>query len=134
MRSALFAARRVAASSSTVLLLGESGSGKDYLAKYIHDHSERAHGPYFSVNCAAIISTLAESELFGHEKGAFTGAGARKRGMLELAEGGTLLLNEVGDLPLPLQAKLLTFFDTRKFTRVGGKRDFSECENHSRHQ
>jgi PAS domain S-box-containing protein len=125
MRSTLFSARRVAPSSSTVLLLGESGAGKDYLAKYIHDHSNRAHGPYFSVNCAAITSSLAESELFGHEKGAFTGAGARKRGMLELAEGGTLLLNEVGDLPLPLQAKLLTFFDSRKFTRVGGEKEIS---------
>lgn len=125
MRSALFAARRVAPSSSTVLLLGESGSGKDYLAKYVHDNSPRAHGPYFAVNCAAILPTLAESELFGHEKGAFTGAGSRKRGMLELAEGGTLLLNEVGDLPLTLQAKLLTFFDSRKFTRVGGEKEIS---------
>jgi transcriptional regulator with PAS, ATPase and Fis domain len=108
-----------------VLLLGESGSGKDYFAKYIHDHSARANGPYFAVNCAAISPTLAESELFGHEKGAFTGAASRKRGMLELADGGTLLLNEIGELPLPLQAKFLTFLDTRKFARVGGEKEIS---------
>ena len=108
-----------------MLLLGESGSGKDYFAKYIHDHSARANGPYFAVNCAAISPTLAESELFGHEKGAFTGAASRKRGMLELADGGTLLLNEIGELPLPLQAKFLTFLDTRKFARVGGEKEIS---------
>jgi DNA-binding NtrC family response regulator len=125
MRSTLSMARRAAPLTSTVLLLGESGSGKDYVAKYIHDNSTRTNGPYFAVNCAAISSTLAESELFGHEKGAFTGAAGRKRGMLELAEGGTLLLNEIGDLPLLLQAKLLTFLDTKKFTRVGGEREIS---------
>ncbi len=107
------------------MLLGESGSGKDYLARYIHNHSKRAGGPYFSVNCAAIAAQLAESELFGHEKGSFTGAQGRKRGLLELAEGGTLLLNEIGELSLPLQAKLLTFLDTKKFTRVGGEKEIS---------
>ncbi len=118
-------ARRVAEQDSVVLLLGESGSGKDYVAKYIHAHSRRKNGPYISLNCAAIAPNLAESELFGHEKGAFTGAMGRKRGTLELAEQGTLLLNEVGELPLPLQAKLLTFLDTRKFTRVGGEKEIS---------
>ncbi|MBI5249039.1 MAG: PAS domain S-box protein [Desulfomonile tiedjei] len=109
----------------TVLLTGESGSGKDYLAKFIHDRSDRANRPYFSLNCAALTAHLAESELFGHEKGSFTGAVGRKRGMLELAEGGTLLLNEIGELSLQLQAKLLTFLDTRKFTRVGGEKEIS---------
>jgi PAS domain S-box-containing protein len=121
MKSALLAAKK----NVTLLLLGESGSGKDYLARYIHKNSDRANGPYFSINCAAIAPGLAESELFGHEKGAFTGALGRKRGLLELAEGGTLLLNEIGELSPPLQAKLLTFLDTRKFTRVGGEKVIS---------
>jgi two-component system, NtrC family, response regulator AtoC len=123
MKSTLVAANLAATMDSTVLLLGESGSGKDHLARYIHNHSKRAHGPYFSINCAAISPQLAESELFGHERGAFTGAVARKRGLLELAEGGTLLLNEIGELSLALQSKLLTFLDTRKFTRVGGEKE-----------
>ena len=125
MRSTLRFAKIAAGKGSTILLLGESGSGKDYLARYIHEHSDRSGGPYFSINCAAISSQLAESELFGHEKGAFTGAVSRKRGLLELAEGGTILLNEIGDLPLPLQSKLLTFLDTRKFTRVGGEKEIT---------
>jgi PAS domain S-box-containing protein len=107
---------------SIVLLTGESGSGKDYLARFIHDHSKRANGPYFTINCAAVSHTLAESELFGHEAGAFTGALRRKKGLLELAEGGTLLLNEIGELPMDLQAKLLTFLDTMTFSRVGGEK------------
>ncbi len=122
MRAALHAARLAAATDSIVLLQGESGSGKDYLARWIHDHSRRAPGPYFAVNCAAISSDLAESELFGHERGSFTGAHGRKRGLLELAEGGTLLLNEIGELPVSLQSKLLTFLDTRSFLRVGGEK------------
>lgn len=121
MHMALSAAKR----GSVILLRGESGSGKDYFARYIHDHSDRSGGPYFSLNCAAISPTLAESELFGHERGAFTGAHSLKRGLLELAEGGTLLLNEIGELDLPLQSKLLTFLDTRKFTRVGGQKEIS---------
>jgi DNA-binding NtrC family response regulator len=108
-----------------VLLLGESGTGKDYLARFIHDNSERRNGPFFAINCASVAPELAESELFGHEQGAFTGARQRKRGQLELAEGGSLFLNEVGELPLPLQAKLLTFLDTRSFTRVGGEKNIS---------
>lgn len=125
MAAVLKLARRVARQSSVVLLRGESGSGKDYLARYIHDHSDRSGGPFFSINCAAVSPDLAESELFGHERGSFTGAHARKRGLLELAEGGTLLLNEIGDLPLPLQAKLLTFLDTRKLLRVGAEKEIA---------
>ncbi len=121
MQSTLFRAKQAAVTDSIILLLGESGSGKDYLARFIHDHSRRANGPFFAINCAAVAPELAESELFGHEPGAFTGARGRKRGLLELAEGGTLLLNEVGELSKPMQAKLLTFLDTRSFTRVGGE-------------
>ncbi len=123
MQETLEQALLVAKTRSTVLLLGESGSGKDFLARYIHDHSDRSSGPFRALNCAALPSELAESELFGHEKGAFTGARSMKRGHVELANGGTLLLNEIGELPLPLQAKLLTFLDTRSFTRVGGERE-----------
>lgn len=114
--------RLAAQSESIVLLLGESGSGKDYLAKYLHEHSRRAGGPFFAINCAALASSVAESELFGHEAGSFTGARGRKRGLLEMAEGGTLLLNEIGELSQELQAKLLTFLDTQSFTRVGGEK------------
>ena len=113
---------RVAPGDSTVLLLGESGSGKDYWARWLHEHSHRARGPFFAVNCAALTTEIAESELFGYEPGAFTGANRRKRGLLELAEGGTLLLNEIGELSLAAQAKLLTFLDTRMITRVGGEK------------
>ncbi len=111
-----------AKTSSTILLTGETGSGKDHLASYIHEHSSQKGGPFYSVNCAAIPSELAESELFGHEAGAYTGALRKKRGMLELAEGGTLLLNEIGELSPLMQAKLLTFLDTFAFTRVGGEK------------
>ncbi|MBM3298896.1 MAG: sigma 54-interacting transcriptional regulator [Deltaproteobacteria bacterium] len=122
MRATLDETQRAARSDVTVLLTGESGSGKDYLARYIHEQSGRSKGAFYSINCAAIPSELAESELFGHAGGAFTGARGAKRGLLELAEGGSLLLNEIGDLPLSLQAKLLTFLDTRTFTRVGGQK------------
>jgi PAS domain S-box-containing protein len=125
MRAALNEARLAASTDSIVLLQGESGSGKDYLARWIHDHSRRAPGPYLAVNCAAISKELAESELFGHERGSFTGAQGRKRGLLELAEGGTLLLNEIGELTLSLQSKLLTFLDTRSFLRVGGEKSIT---------
>jgi len=123
MRACVKQALVAAGNDSIVLLLGESGSGKDHLARYIHEHSKRAGGPYFSINCAAVAPELAEGELFGHERGAFTGAHSRKRGLLELAEGGTLLLNEIGELSFSLQAKLLTFLETKKFTRVGGERE-----------
>ncbi|MEW6352185.1 MAG: PAS domain S-box protein [Thermodesulfobacteriota bacterium] len=120
METTLEQTRLAALSESIVLLLGESGSGKDYLATYLHEHSRRAGGPFFAINCAALAASLAESELFGHESGSFTGSRGRKAGLLEMAEGGTLLLNEIGELSLELQAKLLTFLDTQAFTRVGG--------------
>jgi DNA-binding NtrC family response regulator len=121
MRSTLKKALQAAEVDSVVLLLGESGTGKDYLARFIHNQSSRADGPFFAINCAAVSPELADSELFGHEPGAFTGARGRKRGLLELAGQGTLLLNEIGELSTALQAKLLTFLDTRSFTRVGGE-------------
>lgn len=111
-----------AKTDGNILLLGETGAGKDYLAKFIHGRSSRCSGPFLTLNCAAVNSSLAESELFGHEPGSFTGAGARRRGVLELAEGGVLLLNEIGEMPLELQAKLLTFLDDRSFHRVGGEK------------
>lgn len=110
---------------STILLTGETGSGKDHLARYIHDRSLYSVGPFVGFNCAAIPTELAESELFGHEAGAFTGAVRRKRGVVERAEGGTLLLNEIGDLSLMLQSKLLSFLDTLSFTRVGGEKELT---------
>ncbi len=122
MEATLEQARLAAQSESIILLLGESGSGKDYLAKYLHDHSGRVGGPFFAINCAALAASIAESELFGHESGSFTGSRGRKLGLLEMAEGGTLLLNEVGELSPELQAKLLTFLDTQSFTRVGGEK------------
>jgi PAS domain S-box-containing protein len=122
METTLEQARLAAQSESIVLLLGESGSGKDYLAKYLHEHSRRSGGPFFAINCAALAASIAESELFGHEPGAFSGTRGRKRGLLEMAEGGTLLLNEIGELSLELQAKLLTFLDIQSFTRVGGEK------------
>jgi PAS domain S-box-containing protein len=112
-------------SDSTVLFLGESGAGKDYWARFLHDHSRRAGSSFLSINCAALPPELVESELFGHEAGAFTGARGRKRGLLELAEGGTLLLNEIGEMPWALQSKLLTFMDTQSITRVGGETSIS---------
>ncbi len=125
MRETLAMAMHAARSEGVVLLQGESGSGKDYLARWIHSHSQRSRGPFFSINCAALPRELAESELFGHERGAFTGAGIRKKGQFELAEGGTILLNEVGELDLALQSKLLAFLDTNSFLRVGGQKTVS---------
>ncbi|MEW6138052.1 MAG: sigma 54-interacting transcriptional regulator [Thermodesulfobacteriota bacterium] len=125
MRHTLERVRLAAETDSLILFLGESGVGKDYMARYLHDHSRRASGPFFSINCAALAPELAESELFGHEAGAFTGSRGRKRGLLELAEGGTLLLNEIGELSPRLQAKLLTFLDSQSFTRVGGEKSIT---------
>ncbi len=109
----------VARSDGTVLLLGESGAGKDHWARLLHEMSHRAGGPFLTINCAALSPELVESELFGYEAGAFTGARGRKRGLLELAEGGTLLLNEIGEMPLGMQSKLLTFLDTHLIMRIG---------------
>jgi two-component system response regulator AtoC len=103
-----------------VLLLGESGTGKELFARTLHALSPRAEGPFVAINCAAIPETLLETELFGHEKGAFTGASARKPGRFELAHRGTLFLDEIGDLPLSLQAKILRALETKRFERVGG--------------
>ncbi|TNE88590.1 MAG: sigma-54-dependent Fis family transcriptional regulator [Deltaproteobacteria bacterium] len=110
---------RVAPTQATVLLLGESGVGKEVAARTLHEQSGRK-GPFVAINCAGLNAELLESELFGHERGAFTGAAARKRGRLELAEGGTFFLDEVGELAPPLQAKLLRVLQDRRFERVGG--------------
>jgi len=111
---------RVAATRETVLILGESGTGKELVANAVHANSDRAAGPFVQLNCAAISPTLLESELFGHEKGAFTGAVVRRVGRFEQAHGGTLFLDEVGDLDIDLQAKLLRVLQTGQFERVGG--------------
>lgn len=113
---------RVARTTVSVMLLGASGTGKELLAKGLHDASDRADGPFVAINCAAIPETLLESELFGHEKGAFTGAVKTTEGKIESANGGTLFLDEVGDIPLPLQVKLLRFLQERTIERVGGRR------------
>jgi transcriptional regulator with PAS, ATPase and Fis domain len=104
-----------------VLITGESGTGKELAARSIHDNSPRRHGPFVAVNCAAIPATLVASELFGYEKGAFTGAAARSRGQIEHAHGGTLFLDEIGDMPLELQGHLLRFLQEKHIVRVGGR-------------
>ena len=119
MQEVLSLVRRVAASDATVLIRGESGTGKELIAKAIHYASRRAAGPLVRVNCAALPETLLEPELFGHEKGAFTGAQAARRGRFELAHGGSLFLDEIGDLPLHLQVKLLRVLQEREIERVG---------------
>jgi DNA-binding NtrC family response regulator len=122
MRALAAAVAKVAPSRATVLLRGESGTGKERVAALVHKLSDRSRGPYVKVNCAAIPAELLESEFFGHEKGAFTGADARREGRFEQADGGTLLLDEVGEIALPLQAKLLRVLQEGDFTRVGGSR------------
>jgi len=114
---------RVANSDVPVLLIGESGVGKGVLARYLHQSGRFADGPFVKINCAALPRDLLESELFGHERGAFTGAVARKPGRFEQAAGGTILLDEIGELPLDLQAKLLHVLDDNSFSRVGGTVD-----------
>ncbi|MBS3958827.1 MAG: sigma-54-dependent Fis family transcriptional regulator [Xanthomonadaceae bacterium] len=111
---------RVAPFDTTVLILGESGTGKEVAARAVHAASARAKGPFVALNCGAVPAELLESELFGHEKGAFTGALAARKGRFEMAEGGTLLLDEIGDMPLPMQVKLLRVLQERCFERVGG--------------
>jgi two-component system response regulator FlrC len=121
MARALGAAETVAASAVTVLLSGESGTGKELLARFIHARSPRARGPFVAVNCAALPDGLLESELFGHERGAFTGALGRKAGKFELAHGGTILLDEISEMNIGLQAKLLRVLQERTVDRVGGR-------------
>jgi two-component system NtrC family response regulator len=116
---------RVANTSVSVMLLGASGTGKELLAKGLHDASDRAKGNFVAINCAAIPENLLESELFGHEKGAFTGAVKTTEGKIELADGGTLFLDEVGDIPLPLQVKLLRFLQERTIERIGGRKSIA---------
>jgi Transcriptional regulator containing PAS, AAA-type ATPase, and DNA-binding domains len=120
-RRLLELARRVAASECTVLIAGESGTGKEVLARFIHRNSRRADGPFVAVNCAAIPESMLEALLFGYERGAFTGAHASYPGKFEQAQGGTLLLDEISEMPLPLQAKLLRVLQEREVERLGGR-------------
>lgn len=114
--------RRVAETNATVLIHGESGTGKELIARAVHNNSLRNNGPFVAINCGAIPLTLMESELFGHERGAFTDAKEAKAGTFERADGGTLFLDEVGELPLDAQVKLLRVLEERKITRIGGKK------------
>lgn len=112
--------KKIATSDASVFIVGESGTGKEVIAHSIHEHSKRENNPFIKVNCAAIPDTLIESEFFGHERGAFTGAMNRRQGRFELADRGTLLLDEVSEIPLPLQSKLLRAIQEQEFERVGG--------------
>jgi DNA-binding NtrC family response regulator len=120
LKEAMLALQRAAATDATVLLLGESGTGKELMSQALHQLSARAKGPFVAINCAAIPENLLENELFGHEKGAFTGATGRKVGKAELAHRGTLFLDEIGDMPLALQGKILRLVQEKQFERVGG--------------
>jgi sigma-54 specific flagellar transcriptional regulator A len=116
---------QVAASEATVLILGESGTGKEVVARNLHYHSARRDKPFVPINCGAIPGDLLESELFGHEKGAFTGAISARRGRFEMAEGGTLFLDEIGDMPMPMQVKLLRVLQEKTFERIGGNKELT---------
>ena len=122
LESVLEQVRRVAPTDSTVLILGETGTGKELIARSIHSTSARCGRPFIKLNCSAIPFDLLESELFGHEKGAFTGAIAQKLGRFEMAHKGTLFLDEIGDIPLASQPKLLRVLQEQEFERVGGTR------------
>ena len=122
LKDILKQAQNIAPSSATVLIQGESGTGKELLAAFVHRHSLHPDAPYVAVNCAALPDTLAESELFGHEKGSFTGAVGRKIGKFELVKKGTLVLDEISEMALPLQAKLLRVLQEKEIDRVGGSR------------
>src|SRR5438552_3137409 len=123
MQAAFMLIRKVAATDASVLLLGESGTGKEMAAAAIHHRSMRKDGPFVAINCNAIPESLLESELFGHEKGAFTGAHIQRKGLLETASGGTLLLDEIGELPPAIQVKLLRFLQEQRLQRVGGRQE-----------
>jgi len=122
MQRCIYIAKKIAPKSITVLLEGETGTGKEALARFIHFHSQRASNPFFVINCGALPETLLESELFGHEKGSFTGAHERRKGIFELAAGGTLLLDEISEAPFSTQVKFLRVLETGDFMRVGGDR------------
>lgn len=121
MQTVFSSIRKVATTDASVLILGESGTGKEMVAMAIHRRSPRKDGPFVAINCSAIPETLLESELFGHEKGSFTGAHAQRKGRIESAAGGTLFLDEIGEIPLPLQVKLLRFLQEQRIERVGGR-------------
>src|SRR5437016_9179586 len=122
MNEVMQSGKKLSQSDTTVLLLGESGTGKDLLARAVHNWGARRGRLFMPVNCVALSEELLESELFGHEKGAFTGASTQKRGKLEVADGGTVFLDEIGDMKPGMQAKLLRFLQNREFDRVGGTR------------
>jgi DNA-binding NtrC family response regulator len=132
LKAVLKLADQVAPSDASILITGESGTGKEVMARYVHTHSRRSGKPFISVNCAAIPENLLESELFGHEKGSFTGAVARRVGKFEEANGGTLLLDEISEMHPRLQAKLLRAVQEREIDRVGGSQPVKTCRTRSR--
>jgi two-component system, NtrC family, response regulator len=123
MQAVFASIRKVATTDASVLILGESGTGKEMAAQAIHQRSARKDGPFVAINCSAIPETLIESELFGHEKGSFTGAHVQRRGRIESSGGGTLFLDEIGEIPLPVQVKLLRFLQEQRIERVGGRQE-----------
>src|SRR6202041_64652 len=122
MQNVMAKVERVAPSETRVVILGETGAGKELIARTLHEKSARRNGPFITLNCAAVPAELIESELFGHEKGAFTGAASRHTGKFEQAHGGTLFLDEIGDMPPMMQAKLLRVLEQKEVERIGGDR------------